>query len=71
MAKAATLPKVSLDSKFKVGRKSYTMADAIAQGVACYDQLYLIQEDQLNLYRELGNIPVSYTHLTLPTKRIV
>jgi hypothetical protein len=56
MAKAATLPKVSLDSKFKVGRKSYTMADAIAQGVACYDQLYLIQEDQLNLYRELGNI---------------
>jgi hypothetical protein len=32
------------------------MADAIAQGVACYDQLYLIQEDQLNLYRELGNI---------------
>ena len=56
MAKTATLPKVSLDSKFKVGRKSYTMADAIAQGVACYDQLYLIQEDQLNLYRELGNI---------------
>ena len=56
MAKAATLPKVSLDSKFKVGRKSYTMADAIAQGVACYDQLYLIQEDQLNLYQELGNI---------------
>jgi len=56
MAKAATLPKVYLDSKFKVGRKSYTMADAIAQGVACYDQLYLIQEDQLNLYRELGNI---------------
>lgn len=56
MTNAASQPKVTLDSKFKVGRKSYTMADAIAQGVACYDQLFLIQEDQLALYRELGNI---------------
>ena len=29
------------------------------------------QEDELKIYREREEKPVSYTHLTLPTKRIV
>jgi len=49
------LPKVSLDSTFKLGRKSYTMASAIAHVVACYDKLYLLQEEALDNYREIGN----------------
>ena len=28
-------------------------------------------ELQVHCYRILGSLPVSYTHLTLPTKRIV
>jgi len=49
------LPKVSLDSTFKLGRKSYTMASAIAHVVACYDKLHLLQEESLDMYREIGN----------------
>ena len=56
MTKSATLPTVTLNSQFKLGRKTYTITDGISHAVACYDKLYLIQEDQLNLYRELGNV---------------
>ena len=56
MAKSATaLATVSLDMAFKLGRKSYTMASAIDHVVACYDKLHLIQEESLDLYREIGN----------------
>ena len=51
----SALPTVSLDSTFKLGRKSYTMASAIAHVVACYDKLYLLQEEALDNYREIGN----------------
>lgn len=63
MTKSATLPTVTLDSKFTVGRKSYTLTDGISHAVACYDKLYLIQEDQLALYRELGNILLQIENL--------
>lgn len=49
-------PKVSLDSTFKLGQKKFTLKSAMEHAVACYDKLYLIQEDQLALYREVGNI---------------
>jgi len=55
MTKSATLPSVSLDTQFKLGRKSYTMASAIDHVVACYDKLHLLQEESLDLYREIGN----------------
>ena len=55
MANSATLPSVSLDTQFKLGRKSYTMASAIDHVVACYDKLHLLQEESLDLYREIGN----------------
>ena len=52
----SALPKVSLDSTFKLGQKKFTLKSAMDHAVACYDKLYLIQEDQLALYREMGNI---------------
>jgi len=52
----SALPTVTLNSTFKLGRKTYTVTDAISHATACYDKLYLIQEDQLSLYREMGNI---------------
>tara|TARA_R110002124_G_scaffold241659_1_gene406866 strand:- start:264 stop:872 length:609 start_codon:yes stop_codon:yes gene_type:complete len=52
----SALPKVSLDSTFKLGQKKFTLKSAMEHAVACYDKLYLIQEDQLALYREVGNI---------------
>ena len=52
----SALPKVSLDSTFKLGQKKFTLKSAMEHVVACYDKLYLIQEDQLALYREMGNI---------------
>ena len=52
----SALPKVSLDSTFKLGQKKFTLKSAMEHAVACYDKMYLIQEDQLALYREVGNI---------------
>lgn len=49
------LATVSLDTQFKLGRKSYTMKSAIDHAIACYDKLYLLQEESLPLYREIGN----------------
>ena len=63
MTKSAALPTVTLDTTFKLGRKSYTLTDGISHAVACYDKLYLIQEDQLALYRELGNILLQIENL--------
>ena len=51
----SALPTVSMDSTFKLGRKSYTMASAIDHVVAVYDRLYLLQEEALDNYREIGN----------------
>ena len=69
MTNTATLPKVTLSSTFKLGRKSYTMKDGIQQAVACYDQLYLLQEDMLKNYRELGNILLQIEALFLGNKK--
>jgi len=63
MTNTATLPTVTLNSQFKLGRKTYTITDGISHAVACYDKLYLIQEDQLALYRELGNILLQIENL--------
>ena len=63
MTNSAALPTVTLDSTFKLGRKSYTLTDGISHAVACYDKLYLIQEDQLALYRQLGNILLQIENL--------
>ena len=36
-----------------------------------YQQLFLLDENGVVVTRDIPRIPVSYTHLTLPTKRIV
>lgn len=45
---------VSLDKTVKVGRKSYTVADLISHTAKQYDTLYLLQEEQLTLYKGIG-----------------
>ena len=69
MTNTATLPTVTLNSTFKLGRKSYTMQDGIQQAIACYDQLYLLQEDMLKNYQELGNILLQIEALFLGNKK--
>ena len=45
---------VALDKTVKVGRKSYTVADLIAHTAKQYDTLYLLQEEQLGLFKSIG-----------------
>lgn len=45
---------VSLDTSVSVGRKSYKLSDLIAHTAKQYDTLYLLQEEQLGLYKAIG-----------------
>ena len=60
MTNTATLPTVSLNNTFKLGRKSFTVKEAIQHGCHVHDKIYLLTEDwkanALPLHRELGNI---------------
>ena len=41
------------------------------KGLAPFEQIMGLYEDPADFSAEMNNYPVSYTHLTLPTKRIV
>lgn len=45
---------VSLDHTVKLGRKSYTVRDLIDHTVKQYDALHLLQNEQLTLYKGIG-----------------
>ena len=45
---------VSLDHTVKLGRKSYTVRDLIDHTVKQYDTLHLLQNEQLTLYKGIG-----------------
>jgi hypothetical protein len=51
---AASNVVVSLDTSVSVGRKSYKLSDLIAHTAKQYDTLYLLQEEQLGLYKSIG-----------------
>lgn len=57
MTKSATKNNVVVTSTqaVKVGRKSYTLKDLTSHMVAVYDSMWLLQEEQLDKFRELGN----------------
>jgi hypothetical protein len=61
MAKAAQVNNVvvSLDTSVSVGRKSYKLSDLIAHTAKQYDTLYLMQEEQLSLYKAIGETLVA------------
>lgn len=73
MTNTATLPTVSLDSTFKIGRKSFTINEAIQHGCHVYDKIHLLTEDwkadALPLIRELGNICLQMESLFLGNKK--
>lgn len=61
MTKAAAVANVvvSLDTSVSVGRKSYKLSDLIAHTAKQYDTLYLMQEEQLSLYKAIGETLVA------------
>lgn len=73
MTNTATLPTVTLNSTFKLGRKSYTMREAIQHGCNVHDKICLLTEDwkadALPLYREFGNICLQMEALFLGNKK--
>jgi hypothetical protein len=54
MTKAASNVVVSLDTSVSVGRKTYKLSDLIAHTAKQYDTLYLLQEEQLGLFKTIG-----------------
>ena len=57
MTKSATAKAtVSVTGQIKLGKANYELHEAMAHGAMIYDKLYLLQEQQLDYYRELGNI---------------
>ena len=54
MTKAASNVVVSLDTSVSVGRKTYKLSYLIAHTAKQYDTLYLLQEEQLTLYKGIG-----------------
>lgn len=65
MTKAAAVNNVvvSLDTSVSVGRKSYKLADLIAHTAKQYDTLYLLQEEQLGLYKSIGETLIALRSL--------
>jgi hypothetical protein len=45
---------VTLDQTVKFGRKTYKVGDLISHTAKQYDTLYLLQEEQLGLYKSIG-----------------
>ena len=54
---------VSLDTSVSVGRKTYKLADLIAHTAKQYDTLYLLQEEQLGLYKSIGETLIALRSL--------
>lgn len=47
---------IAADATVKVGKKSFTIAEAIKHASAVYDTMWLMQEKMLDHYREIGTI---------------
>jgi len=46
----------SVDNFIRIGKKKFTKTELAEHGVAVYEKMYLNNEQQLEYYRELGNI---------------
>lgn len=47
---------VAADATVMVGKKKFSVSDAVKHAVAVYDAMWLLQEQMLDNYREIGNI---------------
>ena len=56
MTKTNLKAKTSADNFIWIGKKKYTKEELALHGVAIYEKMYLNNEQQLEYYRELGNI---------------
>ena len=62
---------LSRPARIEVWRTGGDCAGPIGADDNCTDEVGFELDLTLKLFDESGNEPVSYTHLTLPTKRIV
>lgn len=56
MTKSTAKATVSIDGTINLGKAKFTLNEAMQHGANVYDKLYLLQEQQLDYFRELGNI---------------
>lgn len=68
VTKTAAKITLSEGQSVKIGTKSYTMADAIAQVMARYDELYLLQEQALSCHKFIGDFLLAAKSLYPSTK---
>ena len=47
---------IASDATVKVGKKSFTISDAVKHAAAVYDNLWLMQASMLDSYKEIGEI---------------
>ena len=47
---------IASDATVKVGKKSFSISDAVKHAAAVYDNLWLLQATMLDSYREIGEI---------------
>jgi hypothetical protein len=47
---------IAADATIKVGKSTFTIAEAISHAVTVYDTMWLMQEQMLDHYREIGTI---------------
>jgi|TARA_B100000497_G_C7538069_1_gene325825 hypothetical protein len=47
---------IEVSGTVKLGKSTFSITEALDHGAKIYDKLYLLQEQQLDYYRELGNI---------------
>ena len=68
VTKTAATVTLSEGQSVKIGTKSYTMSDAIAQVMARYDELYLLQEQALSCHKFIGEFLLAAKSLYPSTK---
>ncbi len=54
---------IASDATVKVGKKSFTLNAAVLHAVAVYDAMWLLQEQMLDQYREIGTILIGIKSL--------
>lgn len=47
---------IASDATVKVGNKKFSISDAVKHAATVYDNMWLLQEQMLDNYREIGNI---------------
>lgn len=69
MATVTATIAISEGTMIRVGRKNYTLADCRAHAVAEYEAMLLVQKDQLNKFKYIGDVLLGIRAL-FPSKKL-